>query len=71
MKNRSRYKFYADRKRKSKNLRPGMKVLVLLPTDNNKLLMQLKGPYTIKEKVIRFGYKIDVEGKERMYHANL
>ena len=71
MKNRSRYKFYADRKRKNKDLQPGMKVLVLLPTDNNKLLMQLKGPYTIKEKVNRFDYKIDVEGKERIYHANL
>ena len=71
MKNRSRYKFYADRKRKNKDLRPGMKVLVLLPTDNNKLSMQLKGPYTIKKKVNRFDYKIDVEGKERFYHANL
>lgn len=70
-KNRSRYKFYADRKRKGKDLEPGMKVLVLLPTDNNKLLMQLKGPYVIKEKINKFDYKIDVNGKEKIYHANL
>ena len=48
-----------------------MKVLVLLPTDNNKLLMQLKGPYVIKEKINKFDYRIDVNGKERVYHANL
>ena len=45
--------------------------MVLLPTDNNKLLMQLKGPYVIKEKINRFDYRIDVNGKERVYHANL
>ena len=70
-KNRSRYKFYADRKRKGKDLEHGMKVLVLLPTDNNKLLMQLKGPYVIKEKINKFDNKIDVNGKEKIYHANL
>ena len=48
-----------------------MKVLVLLPTDNNKLLMQLKGPYVIKEKINKFDYRIDFNGKERVYHANL
>lgn len=33
--------------------------------------MQLKGPYTIKQQVNRYEYKIDVERKERIYHANL
>ena len=69
--NQSRYKFDADRKRKEKHLKAGMKVLVLLPTDNNKLLMQLKGPFVIKEKKNKFDYRIDVNGKERVYHANL
>ena len=69
--NQSRYKFYTDRKRKEKYLKAGMKVLVLLLTDNNKLLMQLKGPYVIKEKINKFDYRIDVNGKERVYHANL
>ena len=65
MKNRSRYKFYAVGKRKNKDLQPFMKLLVSLPTGNNKLLMQLKGPYTIKEKVNRYEYKIDVERKRK------
>ena len=52
--NRSRYKFYADRKRKEKQLKAGMKVLLLLLTDNNKLLVQLKGPNVIKEKISKF-----------------
>ena len=29
--------------------------------------MQLKGPYVIKEKINKFGYRIDVNGKERVY----
>lgn len=70
-KNKSRYKFYADRKRKNRSFEPGMKVLVLLPTDHNKLLMQYKGPYTVKDKINRFDYKVDVKGKEKIYHANL
>lgn len=44
---------------------------MLLPTDNNKLLMQLKGPYVIKEKINKYDYRIDVNGKEKIYHANL
>ena len=70
-KNKSRYKFYADRKRKNRSFEPGMKVLVLLPTDYNKLLMQYKGPYTVKDKINRFDYKVGVKGKEKIYHANL
>ena len=70
-KNKSRYKFYADRKRKNRSFEPGMKVLVLLPTDHNKLLMQYKGPYTVQSKLNRFDYKVDVKGKEKIYHVNL
>ena len=64
-KNKSRYKFYADRKRKNKSFEPGMKVLVLLTTDNNKLLMQFKGPYIVKAKLNRFGYRVEVNGREK------
>lgn len=41
----------------------GEKVLVLLPTASNKLLMQWKGPFTIVEKVEKVDYKIDIGGK--------
>lgn len=70
-KNKSRYKFYADSKRKNKGFEPGMKVLVLLPSDNNKLLMQFKGPYIVKAKLNRFDYRVEVNGREKIYHANL
>ena len=33
--------------------------------------MQYKGPYTVKDKINRFDYKVDVKGKEKIYHANL
>ena len=65
-----RYKFYADKKRKEKQLKAGMNVLLLLPTDF-KLLVHLKGPYVIKEKISKFDYRINVNGKERDFCANL
>ena len=40
----SRYKHYYDRKTKERKFAVGDKVLLLLPTDNNKLLMHWKGP---------------------------
>ena len=42
-----RYKRYYDAKAKPRSLQIGDKVLILLPTDNNKLLMQWKGPYPV------------------------
>lgn len=56
--NKIRYKFYAVRKRKRKSFEPGMKMLVLLPTDNNKLLMQFKGLYTVKDHLNRFDDRV-------------
>ena len=43
----SKAKHYYDRRTKPSILSEGDKVLVLLPTDNNKLLMQWKGPFVI------------------------
>ena len=42
-------KYHYDCKAKPRKLQTGDKVLLLLPTDNNKLLMQWKGPYVIQE----------------------
>ena len=56
---------------KKKSLKPDMKVLVLLPTDHNKLLMQYKGPDTVKNKLNRFDYEVDVNGRVKIYHTNL
>ena len=64
-------KHYYDRKAKVRKFAPGDKVLVLLPTDHNKLLMQWKGPFEVSAVVGLNDYKVRVKGKERVYHANL
>ena len=60
-----------DRNAKVRKFKPGDKVLVLLPTDHNKLLMQWKGPYDISEVVGLNDYKVKVKGKTKVYNANL
>ena len=64
-------KHYYDRKTKVRKFVPGDKVLVLLPTDHNKLLMQWKGPFEVSAVVGLNDYKVRVKGKEKVYHANL
>ena len=64
-------KHYYDRKAKVRRFAQGDKVLVLLPTDHNKLLMQWKGPFEVSAVVGLNDYKVCVKGKERVYHANL
>ena len=49
----------------------GDKVTVLLPTDTNKLLLQWKGPYKVTEVVNKLDYIVQVNGKTKVYHANL
>lgn len=44
---------------------------MLLPTDNNKLLMQWEGPYEISAVVGINNYKVRVKDKLKIYHAIL
>ena len=67
----ARYKTYYDKKKYKRHLNVGEKVLILLPTDNNKLTMQWKGPYSVIDKFNENDYKIDVNGTVRSYHINL
>ena len=48
----------------------GQKVLVLLPMEHNKLTLRW-WPYTVQEVVNRMDYRIDVNAKSKVYHANL
>ena len=64
-------KHYYDRKTSVRKFQPGEKVLVLLPTDHNKLLMPWKGPFEVSSAVGLNNYRVKVEGKEKVYHANL
>ena len=44
---------------------------MLLPTDNNKLLMQWQGPFRVTKIIGINDYEVEVRGKEKVYHANL
>jgi len=64
-------KRYYDRKSRSREIKVGSKVLVLLPTSTNKLLAQWKGPYVVTDKVSSVDYKVKLKGKEKVYHVNM
>jgi len=57
--------------RKSELLRKRDEILVLLPTDSNKLLLQWKGPFEILERVRGDNYRIQLVGTTKTFHANM
>ena len=54
-----------------KQFNVGDMVLLLLPSDNNKLLMTWKGPYEITKKTSKVDYVINIAGKEKLFHCNM
>ncbi len=66
-----RYKRDYDKKAKVRRFKVGDFVLVLLPTDSNKLLMQWQGPFRVEAIVGKNDYKVNIRGREKMYHINL
>ena len=69
--NSKKYKLYADSKAKDRQFQKDDEVLLLLPSDNNKLLMQWRGPFTVLEKVNPYDYKIKIQGKIKTFHGNM
>ncbi|XP_040070994.1 uncharacterized protein LOC120843638 [Ixodes scapularis] len=67
----ARYSKMYNRKTKERLFQPGNKVLILLPTDNNKLLLQWKGPFEVKEKKGEADYIIETAGGRKIFHANM
>lgn len=67
----ARYAKYYNCKSKDRKFQPGDKVLLLLPTDSNKLLVQWKGPFTIAHKLSDQDYRVEIKGKMKTFHANL
>ena len=65
------YRHHYDKKSKDRRFEVGQLVTVLLPTAHNKLLLQWKGPYEVIEVINRMDYKINMEGKHKIFHANL
>lgn len=67
-----KYKHHYDKKARKKPFQVRDKVLLLLPTDSNKLLLNWKGPFEIIEKVGELDYKVQIsEDKCKIFHANL
>ena len=66
-----RQKLYYDRGAKERTFEIGDRVLILLPTDTNKLLMQWRGPYLMEGKICLNDYRIRIKGKSKTYHINL
>ena len=66
-----RYKTYYNKRTKDRKFREGDQVLVLRPKKQNKLLLHWRGPYTVIEVVNAMDYRIKVDGKVKIYHANL
>ncbi|XP_071487082.1 uncharacterized protein [Diadema antillarum] len=67
----NRYAKYYNQKAKHRELQVGDKVLLLLPTDRNKLLLQWKGPFDVISKISSMDYRIDLNGKPKVFHINL
>jgi hypothetical protein len=67
----ARYQRYYNRNTKDRKFVVGDKVLILLPTDKNKLFMQWKGPFEVETIVGTNDYGIQVGGKVKTFHANM
>ena len=55
-------------------MEPGEQVLILLPTESNKLLAQWQGPYRVVRKIGKVDYLINLHDrrkKRRIYHINM
>ena len=64
-------KLYYDKKSRDRKIEVGDKVLLLLPTDRNKLLLHWKGPFEVVGKHGTCDYQIDLAGTVKTFHANL
>ena len=65
-------KEYYDKKSVHRVLERGQEVLILLPTDRNKLIMRWKGPFAVTDRVGTNNYAIKInEDKVKVFHINM
>ncbi|XP_033739131.1 uncharacterized protein LOC117326489 [Pecten maximus] len=69
----AKVKVWYDKRATERSFSPGDEVLVLLPTENAKMLAHWKGPYRVTERVNNVNYKVNVGGRRGIvtYHVNL
>jgi hypothetical protein len=66
-----RQRVIKDRSAEDRRFRVGDKVLLLLPTKENKLELAWRGPFTVIECISNLDYRLQVGRKTKLYHANL
>ncbi|KAJ1135311.1 hypothetical protein NDU88_001751 [Pleurodeles waltl] len=67
-------KQYYDQAAKSRQLQPNDKVLLLLPSSDNKLLAKWQGPYKVLKQISSVTYLVELSQnpkREQIYHINL
>lgn len=67
-------KEYYDQKARELNLKPGDRVLLLLPSRAKKFVTQWQGPYEIKRLTGKVKYEVsmsDKGGRKQIFHINL
>ena len=58
-------KQWYDKSAKSRNFSEGDQVLVLLPTNTNKLMAQWQGPYQVVKKIGNVDYQTDKHDRRK------
>ena len=69
--NQSRQKRHFDYRAKERTFKRGDQVLILLPTSDNKLLMQWRGPFEVLDRIEGHDYLIQLANRQKILHANL
>ena len=67
-------KRWYDRNARHREFSAGDQVLILLPTSNNKLLAEWRGPYSITRKVSDVNYEVQITDgrrRKRIFHVNM
>ncbi len=70
----TRQQTWYDKKARARSFQPGAKVLVMLPSDNSKLLAKWQGPFEVIQKLGSTTYEIALPGQirsKRILHINL
>ena len=66
-----KHKFCYDKRTKSKDIRPGDRVLIMQPNKQNLLQTQSTGPYVVLEKVNLNNYEVQIKQRVKIYHAKM
>ena len=67
-------KTWYDKNARSRQLKPGDQVLVLLPTSSSKLLAEWQGPYEISQRIGKVNYEVVMPNRrkrQQLFHINM